>query len=322
MKIQHWTAIPNFGDALNTWLFPKIFPGVFDENESELFIGIGSILAHPYPETAKKVVFGAAYVKEFGNCTPRAGDAEKWRIYFVRGKHTCASLGISDEYAIADSALLISEVELAETAGTRHKFGFMPHWRTHVAGIWPTLCANADILYINPMDSVELIISSLRSCDTVLTESLHGAIVADAFRIPWIALKPFNPIERSKWDEWFLSIELENNLKNIWPANMNNLRNALADNRKETKAVSGNLIEIIENRSSIMANNLRKVLSTTMVNPLLGRVAAVWLKNAVKSQPVLSADPTMRRIMGQMNDKRFQFLKDISEGKIWSSRYL
>ena len=318
MKIQHWNVVPNFGDALNHWLFPKIFPGIFDQNEDELFIGIGSVLSHPYPEDARKVVFGAAYVQDFGDCTPRIQDTTKWRVYFVRGKNTCVSLGISEKYAIADSGLLISELGITGQAASKHQFGFMPHWRTHRAGVWPTLCADADILYINPTDNVDTIISYIRSCEVVLTESLHGAIVADAFRIPWVALRPFNVVERSKWEEWFFSVGLENRQKHIRPANMDNFRNTFFDNETRTSTIIKSLIQRSTSRIPLEIAPIKRAVRHSLLNPLLARSAAAWLKDACKAEPVLSTDLTMRRIMGRMNEEKFRFSKDFFEGKIWS----
>ncbi len=45
MKIYTYRGeMPNFGDELNNWLLPKVFPNLFDDDDSRLFLGIGSIL--------------------------------------------------------------------------------------------------------------------------------------------------------------------------------------------------------------------------------------------------------------------------------------
>ena len=41
-----------------------------------------------------------------------------------------------------------------------------------------------------------------------MTEALHGAIVADALRVPWIAVKLFDHIIEFKWRDWCRSLGL------------------------------------------------------------------------------------------------------------------
>ena len=40
----------NFGDELNHWLMPKVFPEFFDDDPSVLFLGIGSIILDTHPK--------------------------------------------------------------------------------------------------------------------------------------------------------------------------------------------------------------------------------------------------------------------------------
>ena len=53
--------MPNFGDDLNDWLWPQVFPDLFDDDENHLFIGIGSVLNHKLPKAQKYTVLGAGW---------------------------------------------------------------------------------------------------------------------------------------------------------------------------------------------------------------------------------------------------------------------
>jgi hypothetical protein len=55
MKIYTYRGeMPNFGDELNNWLLPKVFPNLFDDDDSRLFLGIGSILFDHHPPRSEK----------------------------------------------------------------------------------------------------------------------------------------------------------------------------------------------------------------------------------------------------------------------------
>ena len=51
--------VPNFGDDLNAWLWPKLIPEVLDDDESRaMLLGIGSILFDTFSPTLQKIVLG------------------------------------------------------------------------------------------------------------------------------------------------------------------------------------------------------------------------------------------------------------------------
>jgi hypothetical protein len=85
----------NFGDELNHWLWERLLPGFFDDDESQLFLGIGSILYDNFEPNMQKIVFGSDY----GGYTNPPKVDRNWTFYFVRGKKTAEVLGIDPSYA-------------------------------------------------------------------------------------------------------------------------------------------------------------------------------------------------------------------------------
>ncbi|BAU63186.1 succinoglycan biosynthesis ketolase [Stanieria sp. NIES-3757] len=39
---------PNFGDALNLWMWQKLIPNIFDDDPSIAFMGLGTLLNESY----------------------------------------------------------------------------------------------------------------------------------------------------------------------------------------------------------------------------------------------------------------------------------
>jgi succinoglycan biosynthesis protein ExoV len=53
-----------------------------------------------------------------------------------------------------------------------------------------------------------MILEAFSRARLVLTEAMHGAIVADALRIPWIPLAISPEMNRFKWMDWTMAMEL------------------------------------------------------------------------------------------------------------------
>ena len=196
---------PNFGDELNTWMWPKLVDGLFDEDDSTIFLGIGSIIWNNFPQQQKKVVFGAG----FGGYTSAPIIDKNWKFYFVRGKLTANTLGIDESLGVGDAAILLRSC-IKQRPEKRFKVSFMPHWQTTFEGNWEAACAHAGINYINPCNpSVDEVLDQILASELVLTEAMHGAIVSDALRVPWIAIKPIQNTHRAKWFDWASALDLE-----------------------------------------------------------------------------------------------------------------
>jgi hypothetical protein len=217
VKLSYWHGhVPNFGDELNAWLWPLLLPDFFDDDSNQLFLGIGSILFDDYPVGATKLVFGAGYG---GYTAPPQIDAT-WSICFVRGPRTAQLLGIDPHLGIGDPATLLRFVwDSLPPAGEHHAVGFMPHWESALYGAWDTVCAELGVLYIDPCWPVERVLAAIRGCELIVSEAMHGAIVADALRVPWIPFSPL-PSNRAKWYDWAesqgLDLVFERSTRSTW----------------------------------------------------------------------------------------------------------
>ena len=198
MKLYYWRgATRNFGDELNTLLWPHLLPGLFDDDPTTLFLGIGSVLDARHPPDSVKLVAGAGYG---GYQKPTALDAT-WVIHWVRGPRTARLLGLPAARGLGDPATLLPLAGWQrESQGSA--VGFMPHFESLAHGAWRETAALAGLELIDPSDDPGAIIASIGQCRLLLTEAMHGAIVADALRVPWVALRPQAAIHRAKWQDW------------------------------------------------------------------------------------------------------------------------
>lgn len=185
-------GITNFGDELNTWLWPKLLPAKFTDIPGTFF-AIGTVLGGPLPP-GPKVIFGSG----LGYSAPQLPLTDA-RVYFVRGPKTAAKLGGAQW--ITDPGVLIHMFAKPRAeAPFRVPCAFMPRWDS----MSPELvegCRKAGVEIVDPRLPVEVVIDAIRHTDLLLTEALHGAVVADVLRVPWISIYAQRGHE-AKWYDW------------------------------------------------------------------------------------------------------------------------
>ena len=218
MKLTYFQGNPpNFGDELNATMWHHLLPdGFFDDDPSELFIGIGSVIQHNYPARAKKVVVGSGY----GGYTrkPDVHDGT-WEFHFVRGPQTTEALGLSPDLAIADAAILLRETPLPEAA-KGIKVGFMPHYESIERGNWQKACALAGITFIDPTDPPDRVLAQILGAELIITEAMHGAIVSDALRVPWVGVRAMHHVHRFKWYDFAEALNIDYDPAFLFPSNL------------------------------------------------------------------------------------------------------
>lgn len=207
----YYFPIRNFGDALNPWLWPRLAPEVCDPGNPALFLGIGTILNPRVPAGPEKIVFGSGCS---GGAVPRLDP--KWRVYGVRGPRTAARLGLAARHVLADPAILVRQCHLPAVE-KQHSISFMPHHQSALEADWAALCAEGGLNPIDPRAPVERVLRDLQGTELLITEAMHGAIVADALRVPWIAARIYGHFVPFKWHDWAESLNLTLTLHSIPP---------------------------------------------------------------------------------------------------------
>lgn len=173
----HWKDRRNFGDALGPLLlrrFSRLTPVSASFPDAEL-VTVGSVL-QLCPPGWNGVVAGAGKIRETSLWLP----SRRTRILALRGPLTAR--GVPGSFAVGDPGILADEL-LDQLPVKRHKLGVLPHWSDTRLEHRPEFLKYRPII-IRVSDDPMTVIRKIGECEKIVTSSLHGAIVADAFGVP------------------------------------------------------------------------------------------------------------------------------------------
>ncbi|OCP03392.1 MULTISPECIES: polysaccharide pyruvyl transferase family protein [unclassified Ensifer] len=201
MKPYYWESQHgNFGDDLNLWLWDFLLPGFRDVHEDILLVGVGTVLNRALlPDGIRKLVIGSGY--GYGTL-PDMRNAAEWDLRCVRGPLTAEKVGLPPERGIVDPAVMVADMPEFQNLPKLHKRSFVPHWESAIAGMWPVTCGTVGLNYIDPRGDAKSVIREIAQSEFIVAESMHGAILADAFRVPWVAVTTSDGINSFKWNDW------------------------------------------------------------------------------------------------------------------------
>jgi len=208
VKLFWFKGKHNFGDAINPLLVEKISgknvawvdPLYYSK---ENYLAIGSILERASSQT---IVWGSGFISSSGYCkeTPK-------KVCAVRGPLTRNLLlekGIDCPEIYGDPALLLPTIYNPITE-KKYELGIIPHyvdkdndWLEKVRHLKHIKIL--DIQTENPYNFIDEILK----CDKVVSSSLHGIIVADAYGIPatWVEFSDKVTGDRFKFLDYFASV--------------------------------------------------------------------------------------------------------------------
>jgi len=205
--VYYRKQVPNFGDDLNAELWPALTPHLFaDEPDSTSdvgFVGIGTIIGMPVPDLQRLNVFSSG----IGNDRPSSWRNLQVEYWCVRGPISTRVLDLPADRAITDGAILTPLVagfpqNATGTGGTL----IVPHWETMEFPGWPEVAQLTGYELLDPRGDPKSVVSRIAAAKLVLTESLHGAILADTYGIPWRAFATSKNFGTTKWVDWANSL--------------------------------------------------------------------------------------------------------------------
>lgn len=218
----------NFGDDLNPYILEHFIPNFKDLGDDTVIYFIGTILFDGFVGEKKiqnfadkrKIILGSG-VRFINN--PPTIDA-KWDIRFLRGPLSSLTLANNCNNYITDPAYLVRELPVFADLPKNKKYeiSLMPHFLSLDKIDWKKLCDKYEVNFISPSDkNIDFILSEIAQSEVLITEAMHGAIIADALRVPWKRFKWYSHVCESemvsefKWSDWLFSMNLKHSFYSL-----------------------------------------------------------------------------------------------------------
>ncbi|HTO34413.1 MAG TPA: polysaccharide pyruvyl transferase family protein [Pararhizobium sp.] len=199
-------TVENFGDNLMADLLRGLFsvePVYVKAAQAEL-IGVGSILDAYYRRFGRRKfrllrqrpwrklhVWGSGFLD---SATPPLWP-QRLEYHAVRGELTKARIGGGDEVALGDPAILLPRIWPKKGPPTA-RVAIIPHFVTYrnfieqYGSVLPPHWRIIDLL-----GDPKAITAEISSAEFIISSSLHGLIVADAYDIPSVWMEPTGKIK-------------------------------------------------------------------------------------------------------------------------------
>lgn len=189
-----WDTKANFGDTIGPWLVSAI-TGLRPVNSRWVRQGgpalftVGSVIGHL--KAPGEHIWGSGLIGRPGpSKLNQLRDVPPARIHAVRGKWTrevlIQELGWSVPEVYGDPALLLPRYYEAPTPKAERKIALVPHYK-HKQDFVVLSCPNATL--VDVADGLESVVDQISTSRAVMSTSLHGLIIAQAYGIPWVWIR-------------------------------------------------------------------------------------------------------------------------------------
>lgn len=209
IPIFYYSRVVNFGDILNVYLVEKLSKKKVLARNPSSFIGkhylvIGSVLNQA---TKNSVIWGTGHM--FDNASLKE---KPKKVCAVRGPRTRALLlknDIACPEIYGDPALLLPKL-YNPTIEKKYKLGLIPHYADKQNPWIKSVAVSEQVKIIDIQNGdVESFVDEVLECEHIISSSLHGVIVADAYKIPsmWVELSKKVAGNGFKFLDYFESVK-------------------------------------------------------------------------------------------------------------------
>lgn len=200
----------NFGDYLSPLIVEAVSgrPVKYASLKEADMMAIGTILANEHK--AKRYGFKRR-IHVWGSGCGQPDERFSARHYYhaVRGKETVQRvLGQPVIPALGDPGLL-AEMLVKRTMQKHHKIGFVAHYVDRDRPEAAAFAAMDGVHPINVYDEPREVLRQIAACELIVSSSLHGLVVADAYGVPNIRVRlSHGLIDELKFDDYYSAFNL------------------------------------------------------------------------------------------------------------------
>ena len=204
----------NFGDYIGPYIYERLCQGV-TLTDDEVFISVGTYIQDTVLKSydnKRKIIWGSGIGYNSRVDKNKIRQYNDLEIHLVRGPLTARQLDI--DVHMGDPALLMPI--FIKRRYQKNKVLYIPHWKTFdvVSNIYELhnlVKADQVLCPLVYPGQFEGLIDEIASASFVLTNSLHGAIIAQAYNVPWAPCRTrreHRP-DSTKWQDWLMYLDIQ-----------------------------------------------------------------------------------------------------------------
>lgn len=248
VAITYFNELPNVGDLIGPYLVRKITGREVYLAKTSIFprlLTVGSVLG---AASENSTIWGSGSI----DGRPLQNKLDPKRISAVRGKLTLnlirRTLPVAESVPLGDPALLMPKF-FSPAIEKRYDVGIVPHYADFDLVARLSIDGKIDAKILDVRSEPEVFIESMLECRQIISSSLHGLILADAYKIPNMWVKFSDRLVGGKWkfhDYYSVTDEKNPILHEI--ADLRDLQEAIriVTSRSEVAEFDGSIDELLE----------------------------------------------------------------------------